>query len=195
MVRCVSAHLTLIILPEYVTIAVSQDLTNLVAVTSRGSVLSISLDVLFRENPSNWKDLPRTDDDESANDDSRPTDSSLLRWFDSPKPRPASLPRPWAPLRPVHFNMPRHVYHTSSLYLGDSEVRPNLSLNGWNAKKTPQPNNISQSAQYLPPLADGKVETVEVNATHIVVQVKTATNHTYCFYSRENVSSTVLSQI
>ncbi len=165
----------------------SQDLSTLVAVTSRGSVLSIALDVLFREQPANWKDLPRTDDDDSHDDTS--SDTSLLRWFDSSKPRPASLPRPWKPLRPVHFNMPKHVYNTSSIYIGDNEIRPNLALNGWNARKTPQPKNISQSAQLLPALVDGKVESVEVNATHIVIVVRSETTVTCCFYSRENVSA------
>jgi len=172
-----------------VDFSVSQDLSNLVAVTSRGSVLSVALDVLFREQPANWKDLPRTDDDDTSVDNS-PTDNSLLRWFDTSKSRPTSLSRPWKPLLPVHFNMPKHVYNTSSVHLGDNEVRSNMALNGWNAKKSPQPKYISQSAQVFPALADGKVESVEVNATHIVVLVKSET-FTCCFYSRETVSTFV----
>jgi hypothetical protein len=174
---------------EYTTFSVSRDLSTLVAVTSRGSVLYIALDVIFREQPANWKDLPRTDEDDTT-DDNTSADTSLLRWFDNSKPRPASLPRPWKPLRPVHFNAPKHVYNTSSVYLGDNEVRSNQALNGWNARKSPQPRNISQSAQLFPALTDGKVEHVEVNATHIVIVARSETTQqvTCCFYSRENVS-------
>lgn len=167
----------------------SQDLSNLTAVAARGTVLSIALDVQFRENPSSWRELPWDHEDEPASDDLVHTDSSLLRWFESSRPRPSPLSRPWKPLRPVQFNLPKHVFTTSSVYLGDSEVRPNLALNGWNAKKSPQPKTISQSAQFLPPLADGQVIAVQVNATHIVITVKSEHSLMCSFYSRDNVRS------